>query len=251
MTPCPGAGSADFSALSWSRTCFSTRERSRPEMRAAHGVGERRDLDDRAAEGGREQRGEGRHVGGDLLDVPGDRVDPDELGVGGAHRGRDLVEQRDGLVGDALDHAAGLVEHAAELDERHCEHAHQQHERHGSDQPRDLSSRHAGDPIATPSPRSPAFTPPFVAADCPPRACAKCWGQDNSESRMPVRNSRRSPSQPRAYAKCWGQDNSESRMPVLTGQAEPLLHGTGDDVLVHRLTGCSRLHCLRLHRVVS
>ena len=85
----------------------------------------------------------------------GDRVDPDQLGVGRGHRGGDLAEQRDGLVGDALDHAAGLVEHAAELDQRDRQDAHQQHERHGRDEPRDRL-RPTCAPTLSRGPRSPS-----------------------------------------------------------------------------------------------
>ena len=110
---------------------------------APDAVGEGGDLDHRTTEGGREQRGERRDVGRRRLDVRGDRVDPDQLGVGRGHRRGDLAEQRDGLVGDALDHAPGLVQHAAELDQRDRQSPHQQHERHGRDESRDASDRHA------------------------------------------------------------------------------------------------------------
>ena len=63
----------------------------------AYAVAEGGDLHQGAAEGGGHGGGKRGGVGGDLLDVRGDRVDPVDLGLRGADRRGGVAEQRDGL----------------------------------------------------------------------------------------------------------------------------------------------------------
>src|SRR6185312_12573183 len=57
-------------------------------------------------------------------DVVGNPVHLAQLGVGGGHRGGDLLNQRGGSVADLLDGGAHFIEHPAQLDDGHGKQCH-------------------------------------------------------------------------------------------------------------------------------
>ena len=108
----------------------------------ADAVGECRDLDHRAAERARHDRGERGAVRGDRVDVLGDVLDVRELHVELRHRVLRLAEDRRGAFVGLADRESGLVEGAAELEQRDGEQQDEHRERDRGDECRDGSSGH-------------------------------------------------------------------------------------------------------------
>src|SRR3954451_1379708 len=108
----------------------------------AHAVGERGRLDHRAAEGARVDRGQGGHVGGHRVDVRGDAFELDELVVDRLQRLLRVGQQRADAVARRPHREGGLVERAAELEQRHRQQQYEQDEGTGRNERGDLASRH-------------------------------------------------------------------------------------------------------------
>ena len=105
-------------------------------------VGERGGPDERTAERGGEERGQHGHVAGDRARAGGDAVDAVELGVDLAQGDLRVVEQRGAALVGLADRDGGLVERAAELQQRHGQQQDEDHEGPRRDQRSDLASRH-------------------------------------------------------------------------------------------------------------
>ena len=134
--------------------------------------------------------------------LDGDAVDPFQLGVDLVQRGLGVVEQRRAALVRLADRDRGLVEGAAELQQRDGQQQHQDDERSRGDQRSDLTSRHmaSSSPERRKSDRRTGYSP---------RRAGRCgWLAAYPARRRPARRPlvvRVRPTTPRSRlsARCW------------------------------------------------